>query len=62
MSGPRLVFNMDDISLLDINDLIDAGVRFTLRSSDYEESIEVGDYLKDGNIVFTVSDRLRSYS
>lgn len=46
----RLAFNVEDVSLLDINALIDKGVRFTLVTDDYEGDItKVEDYLNADN-------------
>lgn len=49
MLGPQYVFNIVDVSLLDINELIDIGKRFTLRGdlpdSEYDNLEE---YLREG--------------
>ena len=40
MTGNVLVFNIDEVSLLDINKLIDLGVRFTLTPNLPEEEYD----------------------
>lgn len=47
--GVDYTFNIEDISLLDINDLIDKGKRFSL-SMDLEECDDLGEVLKDGDM------------
>lgn len=50
VNGKLLAFNVEDVSLLDINALIDKGQRFTLVTDDYDGEItKVEEYLNADN-------------
>lgn len=50
-SGTTLIFDINKVSLLDINHLIDKGWRFRLEQGlDEEEYDDVEAYLKDDNV------------
>lgn len=55
LAGRLLLFNVDDISLVDINSLIDKGVRFNLSNDINQQYDDVREYLNEENCRITIS-------
>jgi hypothetical protein len=56
MNGAPLNFGIDEVSMLDINDLIDRDVRFNLVSGEDTEFMDLEEYLKNGDLRIAVHE------